>query len=109
MILKYKIAVLSISSGKNTDLKRCVTNEQTTSKAITKPRRSERVADEIQAQRQALRKAVNDAVMRSAAFASTTPLQQGKEAPVMPPEARQAYEEVVAARKALEDFEKSQS
>lgn len=67
------------------------------------------MADEIQEQRQALRKSVNDAVRRSTAFASTTPLEQGKEAPVMPPEARQAYEEVVTARKALEDFEKSQS
>jgi len=41
------------------------------------------VADEIQEHRRALRKAVNDAVKRSTAFAETTPLEQGKEAPVM--------------------------
>ena len=72
------------------------------------PRRSRHVTDELEEQRQALRKAVNEAVRRSTAFASTTPLEPGKEAPVMPPEARKAYEEVVAARRALEEFEKLQ-
>ena len=36
MILKCRIAVLSIGNGGNTDVNLCVTDEQTTSKAITK-------------------------------------------------------------------------
>lgn len=66
------------------------------------------MTDDIEEQRRALRNAVNEAVRRSTAFASTTPLEPGKDAPVMPAEARKAYEEVVAARRALEEFEKLQ-
>ena len=64
------------------------------------------MTDDIEEQRRALKSARNDAVRRSAAFASTTPLPPGRDVPVMPPEAQKAYEEVVAARKALEEFEK---
>ena len=64
------------------------------------------MTDDIEEQRRALRHARNEAERRSTAFASTTPLQPGQDAPVMPPEAKKAYEEVVAARKALEEFEK---
>ena len=48
----------------------------------------------------------DEAVRRSTAFASTTPLQPGQDAPLISPEAQKVYEEVVAARKALEEFEK---
>ena len=62
--------------------------------------------DDIEEQRRMLRNARNEAVRRSAAFNSTTPLQPGQDAPLMPPEAQKAYEEVAATRKALEEFEK---
>lgn len=64
------------------------------------------MTDDIEEQRRTLRKASNEAVSRSAVFASAKPLKPGQEAPMMPSEAQRAYEEVVAARKALEEFEK---
>jgi len=62
------------------------------------------VTDDIEEQRRTLRNAKTEAVRRSAAFASTTPL-QGMDAPVMSPEAQKAYGEAEDARKALKEFE----
>jgi len=72
----------------------------------TQPRRSRHVTDDIEEQRRTLRNAKIEAVRRSTALASTTPLRPGQDAPLISPEWRKAQEEVEAARKALEEFEK---
>lgn len=67
------------------------------------------MTDDIEEQRRMLRNAIIQAERRSTAFASTKPLQPGQDAPVLSPEALKAYEEVFAARKALEEFEELHS